>query len=34
MILENSYGCTMEGEFSKEEIDKLLKVGWTCREEK
>jgi hypothetical protein len=28
MILENSYGCTMEGEFTEDEIKKFEKVGW------
>ena len=27
MILENSYGWTMEGEFNKEELDKFKTTG-------
>jgi len=33
MILENSYGCTMDGEFTEEEIEKFKKVGWKVLDE-
>jgi len=33
MILENDYGCTMEGNFTEEEIAKFKKVNWTVKEE-
>jgi hypothetical protein len=28
VTIENSYGCTIEGEYTKEELQKFLDVGW------
>ena len=28
MILENDYGCIMEGDFTDAEIEKFKKVNW------
>ena len=28
MILENDYGCKMEGDFTPEEIEKFEKANW------
>jgi len=32
MKLINIYGCSMEGEFTPEEIEKFKRVGWTVEE--
>lgn len=32
MKLINSYGCSLEGEFTLDEVEKFKKVGWKVAE--